>query len=94
MEDWRSGNEPDGASELDVKAARRSMQRLREIFQEIASNADDAMRNRCPYKDAKSRCTAKFGCRNQYFTRNPLEAPACKAADGLDYRSAWEIGTP
>ena len=47
---------------------------------------------RCPYKDARSRCTAKFGCRNQHFTKNPLEPPICTAKDGdLDYRSAWDI---
>lgn len=78
-------------SPVDLAAARSSMERLRDIYREIAETADKSMKGRCPYKDAKSRCTAKFGCRNQVFTKNPVEPPVCTARDGLDYRSAWEV---
>ena len=77
---------------LDVEAARKSMARMAKIFADIAQHAEDSSLTRCPYKDARSRCTAKFGCRNQHFTKNPLNPPICTAKDGdLDYRSAWEI---
>ena len=77
---------------LDVEAARKSMARMANIFADIAQHAEDSSLTRCPYKDARSRCTAKFGCSNQHFTKNPLDQPICTAKDGdLDYRSAWEI---
>ena len=77
---------------LDVEAARKSMARMANIFADIAKHAEESSLTRCPYKDAKSRCTAKFGCSNQHFTKNPLDQPVCTAKDGdLDYRSAWEI---
>ena len=82
----------DPVAKLDVEAARKSMARMANIFAEIAQHAEDASLTRCPYKDARSRCTAKFGCRNQHFTKNPLDQPVCTARDGdLDYRSAWEV---
>ena len=75
---------------VDVEAARKSMARMANIFREIALHAEDQSLERCPYKDAKSRCTAKFGCDNQHFTKNPFDKPACTAKDGdLNYRSAW-----
>ena len=77
---------------VDVEAARKSMARMANIFAEIAQHAEDSSLTRCPYKDARSRCTAKFGCSNQHFTKNPLNPPICTAKDGdLNYRSAWEI---
>ena len=82
----------DQSPNLDVEAARKSMTRMANIFADIAKHAEDSSLTRCPYKDARSRCTAKFGCRNQHFTKNPLNPPICTAKDGdLDYRSAWEI---
>ncbi len=80
---------------VDVEAARASMARMAEIFKDIADHADVSTLGRCPYKDARSRCTAKFGCRNQHFTENPVAQPICTARDGdLDYRSAWDIEQP
>ena len=77
---------------VDVEAARKSMARMANIFAEIAQHAEESTIGRCPYKDARSRCTAKFGCRNQHFTKNPINPPICTAKDGdLNYRSAWEI---
>ena len=81
---------PNANPQLDVEAARKSMARMADIFKDIAKHAEDSSLGRCPYKNAQSRCTAKFGCDNQHFTKNPLEKPACTARDGdLDYRSAW-----
>ena len=86
------GSEDDEPPKLDVEAARKSMERMANIFKDIAQHAEVSTLTRCPYKDAKSRCTAKFGCRNQHFTKNPIDQPICTAKDGdLDYRSAWEI---
>ena len=95
----QAGNQTDGNGaeatdhpKVDVEAARKSMARMANIFAEIAQHAEDTSLTRCPYKDARSRCTAKFGCRNQHFTKNPLDQPVCTARDGdLDYRSAWEV---
>ena len=85
--------EPSAAQhQLDVEAARKSMARMADIFRDIAQHAEDSTLKRCPYKNAQSRCTAKFGCDNQHFTKNPYQPPACTARDGdLDYRSAWQI---
>lgn len=83
---------PNEKPQLDVEAARKSMTRMANIFADIAKHAEDSSLTRCPYKDARSRCTAKFACRNQHFTKNPLDPPICTAKDGdLNYRSAWEI---
>ncbi len=83
---------PQQIQNVDVEAARKSMARMANIFADIAQHAEDSSLTRCPYKDARSRCTAKFGCTNQHFTKNPLDPPICTAKDGdLDYRSAWEI---
>ena len=88
----RGGNADEPPPNLDVEAARKSMTRMANIFADIAKHAEDSSLTRCPYKDARSRCTAKFGCKNQHFTKNPLNPPICTAKDGdLDYRSAWEI---
>ena len=88
-----AGSQSEGAHpQLDVEAARKSLTRMANIFADIAKHAEESTLTRCPYKDAKSRCTAKFGCSNQHFTKNPLDPPICTAKDGdLDYRSAWEI---
>ena len=79
------------AARVDVDAANRSITRLQSIFRDIASKAEDSFRERCPYKNAQSRCTAKFGCGHQYFTQNPTDMPVCTGSDKLDYRSAWHI---
>ncbi|MBA31179.1 MAG: hypothetical protein CL748_01420 [Chloroflexi bacterium] len=75
---------------LDVEKAKSSLNKIYQIFQDISFNADEINKSRCPYKNAKSRCTAKFDCKNQYFT-NDEELAVCTGSDKLDYRSAWEI---
>jgi hypothetical protein len=77
-------------SAADATRLRESMDRLFGIYREIARKADQVITTRCPYKDARSRCTAHFGCRNQYFTKTPSALPACTGSDKLDYRSAWD----
>ncbi len=84
--------EPNDPPKVDVEAARKSLARMANIFADIAKHAEDTSLGRCPYKNAQSHCTAKFGCDNQHFTKNPLDPPICTARDGdLDYRSAWQI---
>ena len=88
----RSGGEGEKNPNLDVEAARKSMARMANIFADIAKHAEDSSLTRCPYKDARSRCTATFACSNHPFTKTPLNQPICTAKDGdLNYRSAWEI---
>ena len=77
-------------SNVDSEKARASLDRLYDIYKDIASTADEVMQTRCPYKDAASRCTAKFGCRNQFFTSNPTCLPACAGSDQIDYRESWD----
>ena len=67
-----------------------SLQRLYDIYVDIAQTADRVSRRRCPYKDVAGRCTARFGCRNQSRSVPAGELPICTGSDKLDYRSAWE----
>lgn len=77
---------------VDRERLKDSLGRLFDIYRGIAETADEVTKSRCPYKDARSRCTASFGCRNQYFTKDPSALPVCTGSDKLDYRSAWEDG--
>jgi hypothetical protein len=74
---------------LDSEKARASLERLFDIYRDIALTADRVMESRCPYKDASSRCNAKFSCQNQFATFNPTSLPACSGSDEIDYRDAW-----
>ena len=85
-EQTRDENPPN----VDAEKARASLDRLYNIYKDIAATADEVMQSRCPYKDAASRCTAKFGGRNQFFTSDPTAAPACAGSDQIDYRDAWD----
>ena len=49
---------------LDKDKAIKSLDKLFDIFKEISFNADEIFKSRCPYKNAKARCTAKFECKN------------------------------
>ena len=68
------------------------MDRLYSIYSDIAMKADQVMESRCPYKDARSRCSAQFGCRNQFFTKDPMEKPVCAGSERIDYRPSWVNG--
>jgi hypothetical protein len=76
--------------DVDSDRARASLDRLFNMYRDIAATADEVMQTRCPYKDAASRCNAKFGCRNQFFTSDPTALPACSGSDQIDYREAWD----
>lgn len=80
------------APHADPLRARESMKRLMNIYREISQTADEVSTWRCPYKSARGRCTANFGCRNQYFVSSKDDdRPICTGSDKLDYRKAWEI---
>lgn len=79
-----------GKDDLDTDRTRKSLDRLYGIYQEIGATADEIMQTRCPYKNAQSLCTAKFGCRNQFFTSDPTALPVCSGSDQIDYRGAWD----
>ena len=83
-----TGNLPPKES-VDPDRLRASMSRLMNIYSDISETAATPGQTRCPYKDAKSRCTAKFPCRNQYF-KVVGEKAICTGSDEIDYRSAWE----
>tara|TARA_B100001115_G_C15638085_1_gene306920 strand:+ start:407 stop:673 length:267 start_codon:yes stop_codon:yes gene_type:complete len=74
---------------IDKDKAVQSLDKLFEIFKDISANADEVFKNRCPYKNAKSRCTAKFECKNQHNIKKFGESPVCTGSDRLDYRPAW-----
>jgi hypothetical protein len=75
---------------VDPERYRRSLERLTEIFRGISETANVVSSYRCPYKNARDRCTAQFGCRNQDRSVYPGELYLCTGDDNLDYRSAWE----
>ena len=81
---------PDGANGVDPERYRRSVARLEQIFRGISDTVNAVSAWRCPYKDARDRCTAKFGCRNQNRSVPAGELYSCLGSDELDYRSAWE----
>ena len=74
---------------VDPDRLRASTSRLMDIYSDISETAAIPGQTRCPYKDAKSRCTAKFPCRNQFF-KIVGEKAICTGSDEIDYRSAWE----
>ena len=76
---------------IDEERYQASIDRLYDIFKGMSHTADEVSKWRCPYKNVQSRCTAKFGCRNQYFPRASGGLPICTGSDKLDYRSAWEV---
>ena len=66
------------------------LDRLTEIFADIVSHADEQATHRCPYRDARDRCTAAFSCRNQ-IPAQTRGAPVTCGHDGtFDYSLAWE----
>ena len=42
-----------------------SMKRLDQIMRDISETVTEVSLKRCPYRNSKDRCTAKFGSRNQ-----------------------------
>ncbi|MBT3941691.1 MAG: hypothetical protein HOC77_00590 [Chloroflexi bacterium] len=79
----------DSTNPVDPDRLKASMSRLMGIYSDISDTAATRGIGRCPYKDAKSRCTAKFPCRNQFY-KVVGEKAICTGSDDIDYRSAWE----
>jgi len=76
--------------EIDVGRYGASMARLLDIYRGISDTANQVSTWRCPYKNVRDRCTAKFGCRKQARDGSG-DLPVCTAVDNRDYRSAWEV---
>ena len=84
--------EPPVGSVVDAEGVRASLTRLMDIYRDISETADKVAVRRCPYKDSRSRCTAKFECRNQHFLPDkPGALAVCTGSDKLDYRKAWQV---
>jgi hypothetical protein len=80
---------------------RERLRRLSAILTDIAERAQAQSAARCPYRDARDRCTGRFRCRNQRAGGHSaqgcppdLEAGpgvlACTHDERFDYREAWE----
>ena len=76
---------------IDRERYRASLARLDAIFRDISDSVNRVSAWRCPYKNVRDLCTAKFGCRNQLRNGVEDELPVCTGSDDLDYRSAWEV---
>ena len=66
------------------------LDRLTEIFSDIVSHADEQATHRCPYRDARDRCTAAFSCGNQIPAAEKGEPVTCGHDGTFDYSLAWE----
>ena len=78
-------------SDSSQQELQKRLYRLTEILAGIVETADEQSLTRCPYKNARDECTAKFGCRNQ--RRKTVDGERrliCVGDDKLDYREAWE----
>ena len=74
---------------VDRNRYKSSIENLHQIFADISATVNEVSSWRCPYKNVKDLCTAKFGCRNQVRSVN-VDLPICTGSDNLNYRSAWE----
>ena len=79
-----------GFQPVDPEKYRKSLARLDQVFRGISETVSEVSRNGCPYKKAKDRCTAQFGCRNQDRSVPQGQLYICTGSDDLDYRSAWD----
>ena len=68
----------------------KRLDRLTEIFSDIVSHADAQATQRCPYRDARDRCTAAFSCGNQIAAVEKDEPATCGHDGTFDYSLAWE----
>ena len=76
---------------IDRQAVEQRRRRLTRIFAEMVEHAQVQCLVRCPYRDRRDLCTARFGCRNQDRAVPSGELFICTGSDNLDYRSAWEV---
>ena len=84
-------NGKSSSENLDVYKVRQSLEYLYQIYSDMSFNADEISKKRCPYKNAQSRCTANFDCKNQFFPEKEQDSPICTGSDLLDYRPAWQV---
>tara|TARA_B100001750_G_scaffold95796_1_gene75645 strand:- start:6008 stop:6274 length:267 start_codon:yes stop_codon:yes gene_type:complete len=69
----------------------KSLKNLYTIFQDISKTTNQVSRQRCPYKNVKSNCTASFGCRNQKkIVKSNQYYLKCIGSDNLNYQDAWQ----
>ncbi len=76
-------------SKIDKDAWRERLDRLSELFSDIAGKAEKSAMFRCPYRNRFDHCTAEFRCRNQRPAEPDGSIP-CGHDGTFDYRSAWE----
>ena len=50
---------------IDKSAYQARLDRITELFENMAPHATEQSSFRCPYKNRFNECTAVFGCRNQ-----------------------------
>ena len=77
---------------IDQEEFAERIDRISEIFSQLASHAEHQALSRCPYKNRLDFCTAQFGCRNQRVVDSECGLPACRGDEQLNYRHAWEPG--
>ena len=77
---------------IDPEEFQQRLDRISEIFGQLAVHAEKQAQLRCPYKNKDGECTAQFGCRYQAIPLSTDSLPVCKSDDRLDYRSAWDDG--
>ncbi|MFP6767516.1 MAG: 2Fe-2S iron-sulfur cluster-binding protein, partial [Planctomycetaceae bacterium] len=82
------------SEEIDREAVDRRRARLTRIFADIVEHAQVQCLSRCPYRDSRDLCTARFGCRNQGPADSEHLLPVCQCDGELDYRGAWEVEDP
>ena len=75
---------------IDKAEYEKRLDRINELFTEMANHAVEQSRHRCPYKNRHNQCTAHFACRNQRQPGTPADLLDCASDDRLDYREAWE----
>ena len=79
---------------IDQDSVELRRRRLTRIFADIVEHAQAQSLTRCPYRDRRDLCTARFGCRNQGPVDGENGLAVCQCDGQLDYRSAWEVEDP
>ena len=77
-------------SKISREDYQQRLDRLTDIFSDIVSHADAQAAHRCPYRDARDRCTAAFSCGNQIEAEAAGEPATCGHDGTFDYSLAWE----
>ncbi|MDP6565428.1 MAG: ASKHA domain-containing protein [Alphaproteobacteria bacterium] len=72
------------------KDYQRRLDDIAGLFTEIVDRAQDQIRERCPYRTAEDRCSAKFGCANRRPAEVDGEAGLCAHDGTFDFQSAWD----